>query len=981
MSLSSLVPVSCRGGVATASALSSASVSLWKLPSSSSSQESAVSHSDSSSSCARLRVSSFASGDVVGLAVDTRFRSRIWTAQSTGVLRVFDATDGALLREVTLDLPGAVVHMAMAKSIAWILAHAGGGEAGEGEKRDKNGGRVAMRLWAVHIGDETDEEKEEEDEDEHQRHQIDEEMNKGKKKKKKKKKEKQQQQQSNTTRWMQQKLKTYTRARPVVSRDGCGVASFDRFTSYFWRSDGKSGELPLTHTKTILCVALHPECHSLAAGDESGRVIVWHIRDAMRDENVSNSNKDNGGGDTVLHNGDRGGDGRGRHDDATKMSRKKEQKKQKKLMMNAGLTGPPKSSTYHWHASGVRCMSFTADGRRLLTGGDERVLVAWDLEEGGTRSFYPRLGGAIQHILPDEADEARAWCVCSDNAVRLVGLATRTIVAQGEAIKPRPRGLKYEWMLRFNRGTAESGSVSDVSKSRATKMSKEVLIAAPDAAVQLCDYARGEHRGSTMRVAPRTVTISPKLSSDDRRKPAAAAVTLAASCLDGAAFVTVDVRASGDAMTAHGDEGWGGGSGSVCCLRFWERSSHGSAAGSDWANALRVVTVTDDPHEGGNVVDLSGAGREGVVASVCDRGVFKIWSRREVHRTAYFDPPAHSPQSHWICTASGSYRQLPFASLAFSPDASVLAIGTRSPSVDRAHVAKSAGKSSSLAPPPLLTLWDVHRTELATVAACAYYSGSRGRCVSWLAFVGGRHGGDPRIALLVSGQRDEPGGGGVLAIHSLLSPGTPRWTLRLERVTARPSASISCSSFAVSCRLARRTALGSDEKTKKTKDLVLVLDASAQSARSAVRCCFETRREGVAALLCEDGEVVVMTRDRRFDVGRFQSMIDKDSESVGGVRDAVAGLSEEEKEGRVVSKQPPSSLFENVYGRLPSDAGPDERPASSVDDASVSDSLPAPCLPAPGISPWRSLFDAPSHVLPPMSDLVLPFLGTYTSSS
>ena len=59
----------------------------------------------------------------------------------------------------------------------------------------------------------------------------------------------------------------------------------------------------------------------------------------------------------------------------------------------------------HWHAHRVRSLAFSADGTTLLSGGDEAVLVMWQL---GTRnrSFLPRLGGSILAIASSSLETA-----------------------------------------------------------------------------------------------------------------------------------------------------------------------------------------------------------------------------------------------------------------------------------------------------------------------------------------------------------------------------------------------------------------------------------------------------------------------------------------------------------------------------------------------------------------------------------------------
>ena len=54
----------------------------------------------------------------------------------------------------------------------------------------------------------------------------------------------------------------------------------------------------------------------------------------------------------------------------------------------------------------VGALSFTADGRQLLSGGLESVLVLWNMEsgEGGNKQFLPRQGSAIVAVSTDSTD-------------------------------------------------------------------------------------------------------------------------------------------------------------------------------------------------------------------------------------------------------------------------------------------------------------------------------------------------------------------------------------------------------------------------------------------------------------------------------------------------------------------------------------------------------------------------------------------------
>jgi NET1-associated nuclear protein 1 (U3 small nucleolar RNA-associated protein 17) len=65
-----------------------------------------------------------------------------------------------------------------------------------------------------------------------------------------------------------------------------------------------------------------------------------------------------------------------------------------------------RSTTVHWHASAVNCLSFSPDGTYLMSGGREGVLVLWQVETG-SQNFLPRLGGPLTGIQPSPVDPAR----------------------------------------------------------------------------------------------------------------------------------------------------------------------------------------------------------------------------------------------------------------------------------------------------------------------------------------------------------------------------------------------------------------------------------------------------------------------------------------------------------------------------------------------------------------------------------------------
>ncbi|KAG8822073.1 hypothetical protein FRC19_006752 [Serendipita sp. 401] len=114
-------------------------------------------------------------------------------------------------------------------------------------------------------------------------------------------------------------------------------------------SGPKSGLTKFACSDTLTCLALHPTEDWFATGDDLGQIRLWYcLRDDLTFE---------------------------------KASRDK--------------SAP--TTTFHWHAHAVQALEFTPNGAYLLSGGEESVLVIWQLHSG-KKEFVPRVGAPIQTI-------------------------------------------------------------------------------------------------------------------------------------------------------------------------------------------------------------------------------------------------------------------------------------------------------------------------------------------------------------------------------------------------------------------------------------------------------------------------------------------------------------------------------------------------------------------------------------------------------
>lgn len=67
-----------------------------------------------------------------------------------------------------------------------------------------------------------------------------------------------------------------------------------------------------------------------------------------------------------------------------------------------GVEKKTQTSSFHWHAHPVSSLAFTSNGAYLLSGGEEAVLVMWQLETG-KKEFVPRVGAPISTVSLSKA--------------------------------------------------------------------------------------------------------------------------------------------------------------------------------------------------------------------------------------------------------------------------------------------------------------------------------------------------------------------------------------------------------------------------------------------------------------------------------------------------------------------------------------------------------------------------------------------------
>ena len=279
--------------------------------------------------------------------------------------------------------------------------------------------------------------------------------------------------------------------------------------------------------------------------------------------------------------------------------------------------------TLHWHANEVTDLTFTSGGRYLLSGGEEAVLVLWQIESG-LRQYLPRLGEPI-HFIAVSADDRWVAVSTSDNVIHLVSLTTGSTLTVSKSI----RGCKPI--------EAKRGKVCKVSSS-----SSSLILPGNPGTLQVYDPVKDSVEG-VLEVAPQNRPTGFASSTKKNRKVLEIAHTAVSSC--GKWMATLEQRNSRQVqktiLTAR--------------LKFWGRQEDGL----NWT----LLSSVDRPH--GDLItdlciwkDLNGIP---YAASTSRDGLFKLWKINLQHGI-------------WTCYHVGSYHDIPATSVSVNSDGTCLAV-------------------------------------------------------------------------------------------------------------------------------------------------------------------------------------------------------------------------------------------------------------------------------------------------------------------
>lgn len=81
---------------------------------------------------------------------------------------------------------------------------------------------------------------------------------------------------------------------------------------------------------------------------------------------------------------------------------------------------------YHWHHTAVNAIAFTESGTNFYSGGDEAVLVRWNLNQSDNKSFLPRVWGNPRHIAVSLGNQKIALAT-NDNGIQILNTQLKPI--------------------------------------------------------------------------------------------------------------------------------------------------------------------------------------------------------------------------------------------------------------------------------------------------------------------------------------------------------------------------------------------------------------------------------------------------------------------------------------------------------------------------------------------------------------------------
>ncbi|KAL0951558.1 hypothetical protein HGRIS_008240 [Hohenbuehelia grisea] len=377
----------------------------------------------------------------------------------------------------------------------------------------------------------------------------------------------------------------------AFSASGSWLVAICGNTSYVAKTASLSaGFVKYVSPEHLTCLACHPSEEYFATGDDQGNIRLWYCLN--EDQPV----------------------------DAKDVEKKAQ------------------TTVMHWHAHAVASIAFTPNGAYLLSGGEEAVLVLWQLHTA-RKEFVPRVGAPISTVgVAASTSGPEEYLVgLVDGTYAFISSSTLRIVRSFSRIK-----LDY---------SSPSKSASSPPAPLAIHDTTSTLIIPSSHPSSLQIYSPS----SSSLVSELEVSPSNRVSRRDDKPIEQARVDRAVISPNGQWMATIDSR-EGD-VSFHGETH----------LKFWlwdTKSGH-------WI----LNTKIDRPHGSKTVnsVSFNPAGRDSAssfLVTTGEDGTIKVWRIRVVKTGA------NSSEECWVARSTQRFRtELP-THTSWSQDGSVLAVSS-----------------------------------------------------------------------------------------------------------------------------------------------------------------------------------------------------------------------------------------------------------------------------------------------------------------
>ncbi|KAK0456061.1 WD40-repeat-containing domain protein [Armillaria borealis] len=300
-----------------------------------------------------------------------------------------------------------------------------------------------------------------------------------------------------------------------------------------------------------------------------------------------------------------------------------------------GVEKKTQTSSFHWHAHPVSSLAFTSNGAYLLSGGEEAVLVMWQLETG-KKEFVPRVGAPISTVSLSKAGNEEEY---------LLGLVDGTYLFIGAASLKISRSYSR---IRLDPSVLQSGaSTSKITASPIVAhaaTSTLILPSSHPSSLQIYSPT------SSKFVSELEVSPSNRVARKDEKPLEPAKIERTVVNSSGEWMATID-RREGDS-NSHGE----------IYLKFWwwDRKA------GFWILNTRI----DRPHGLSKVTDIAfSPSRDSasmLLATTGEDNNIKTWSVRT--------SKDKSASDFWAVRSTFSFRSQTPTSVSWALDASLLAV-------------------------------------------------------------------------------------------------------------------------------------------------------------------------------------------------------------------------------------------------------------------------------------------------------------------